>query len=184
MATTLKNTASGAKSNIFSNAAKRYIGFITAFVGAMILFLGTNITATVIQIVAITLLLIGILLFSGNVKKIFKKQGSKDTSSYFLIGVLLIIVAILLLIFGGQISKWINLIVGVAIALYGLILLISYLIKRKGSKGTYIFNVLVSVLLLATGTLVALLFEFNGYTYVMVTGIFAATTGLISMIIY
>jgi hypothetical protein len=39
-------------------------------------------------------------------------------------------------------------------------------------------------LLLATGTLVALLFEFNGSTYVMVTGIFAATTGLISMIIY
>ena len=85
MATTLKNTASGAKSNIFSNAAKRYIGFITAFVGAMILFLGTNITATVIQIVAITLLLIGILLFSGNVKKIFKKlyeQGDIYKSEY------------------------------------------------------------------------------------------------------
>ena len=44
MATTLNNTMTSARKNIFSNAAKRYVGFASAFAGSLIVALGTNIT--------------------------------------------------------------------------------------------------------------------------------------------
>lgn len=183
MATTLNNTMASARKNIFSDAAKRYVGFVSAFAGSLIVALGTNITSTVLQILAIAFLLIGFLLFSGNLKKMFKKQGSKETTSYFLIGLLLIILSILLFIFGGQISNWINLIIGCLIALYGLIILISYLIKRKTQK-THVINIIVSALLFSTGVLIALLFVISNSVFVMITGILSITTGALSMILY
>ena len=62
MATTLKNTQAGAKRNILSNSAIRYVGFVTAFIGVMLLMIG-RMTSTVIQLLSILLMLIGLLLF-------------------------------------------------------------------------------------------------------------------------
>ena len=184
MAETLKNTALNAKNNILSKAAIRFVGLICAFIGVLILFLGTNITSTVIKLLSIIIILIGILLFSGNVKKLFSKTNNKESTLYLLIGVLLIAISVLLFIFGDQISKWSNLFFGALIALYGLILLISFIIKNKDKKVWFVICLIMSLLMIASGVLIALLFKFNGNTYVTVVGIFASITGLSAMILY
>ncbi len=186
MATTLKNTASGAKRNVLSKSAIRYVGFISAFTGMMILILGTNITSTVIQLIAIALLLVGVLLVSGNGKKLFSKskENSKEVTLYLLLGVALIVVSILFLVFGSQISKWINLLFGIVIALFGLLHLINFFIGKKGSKVTFALNIIVSILFLATGILVALLYQFNAHAFVTTVGVFATVTGALGLLLY
>lgn len=184
MATTLKNTALGAKNNILSNAAIRYIGLICAFIGIMVLFLGTNITSTVIKLISIIVLLIGTLLFSGNIKKIFSKNKGKETTLYMLLGLLMIAIGVLLLIFGEQISQWLNLFFGIIIALYGIVLLIHFALKKIANKAWFIICLIMSMLLIASGVLIALLFKFSGSTYVDVVGIFATVTGISAMILY
>lgn len=183
MATTLKNTQAGAKRNILSNSAIRYVGFVTAFIGVMLLMIG-RMTSTVIQLLSILLMLIGLLLFSGNIKKIFKKQNDKDTTIYLLVGILMIAISVFLHLYGSQISKWIDLIIGIIIAVYGLIILINFSIKKSGKKAKFVFNVIVSSLFIVTGILIALLFTVSGHTFMIVTGVFATVTGLVSLIAY
>lgn len=183
MATTLKNTKQGAKRNILSNSAIRYVGFIISFIGIMLLMVG-RITSTIIQIISISLMLIGLLLVSGNIKKIIKKQKDKDTSYYLLIGILLIAISILLYVFGGQISKWLDLIVGILLALYGIVLLISFAIKKTISKAKNIFNIILSCLFVVTGILIALLFEIYSSPFMVATGIIATISGISALLTY
>ena len=71
MATTVTGTKNSAKKNLLGNAAIRYVGLISAFVGLVILLLGKNITNTILQVAAIVFVLVGLLLFVGNLKKLF-----------------------------------------------------------------------------------------------------------------
>lgn len=186
MATTLKNTASGARRNVLSKTAIRYVGFITAFIGIMILLLGTNITSTVIQLIAIAILLVGVLLTSGNAKKLFSKSkdNTKEVTLYLLIGLLFIAVSVLFLVLGNQISNWMNLIFGILIALFGIIHLMNFLISRKGSKMWFTINIIVAILFIATGVLIALLYEIYAHAFVTTVGVFATVTGALGMLLY
>ena len=52
MATTVSGTKNGAKKNLLGNAAIRYVGLVSAFVGLVVLLLGRNITSTILQILS------------------------------------------------------------------------------------------------------------------------------------
>ena len=88
MATTVAGTKNSAKRNLLGNAGIRYVGLVTAFVGLVILLLGRNITSTILQIASIIFVLVGLLLFVGNLKKLIKDKKEKDVVLFLLIGVL------------------------------------------------------------------------------------------------
>ena len=182
MATTLKGTEKSAKRNLLSKSGLRYVGLISAFVGTSILLLGRNVTPLVIQVSSIILVLIGILLISGNAKRIFTKTKDKDTLLYLLIGILLLISGIFLYVYGGVISQWIDIIVGALIAIYGLIVLINFCINKR--KKWFVMDVIISVLFIVTGVMLALMFKINGSVYVTIVGIIASITGVSSVILY
>lgn len=182
MATTLKGTDRGAKRNFLSKSGLRYAGLISAFIGITILLIGRKVTSTVLQVSAVILLLVGALLISGNTKKLFKKSKDKDIVLYLLIGVLLLVCGILLCIYYGQISNWIDIVIGVLIAFYGLIALINFCVHKKGKY--FIIDVIISCLFIATGVMIALMYEFSSSTYTTIVGIFATITGASSILLY
>ena len=91
MATTLKSTSNGAQRNIISKHGKRFIGLLTSFMGLVLLILKQSISGQAISLCAIVLLLVGILLFAGNLKLIFSSKSNKDVVLYFLIGLELLL---------------------------------------------------------------------------------------------
>ena len=188
MARTVNNSFSGAKNNILGNAALRYVGFVSAFFGVMMLVLKSNIGGQVMKLIGIVMLLFGVLLCSGNLKLLFSKNKSsektKGASLYLLVGVLLVVGAVLLFIFADQVNKWLNLIVGILIALYGLLTLIKFAMKKRSNKVLMVLDLIVAALLIASGIMLALLFKFNGSTYVLATAIVATTAGGLAIILY
>ena len=131
MATTVTGTKNGAKRNLLGNAGIRYVGLVSAFIGLVILLLGRNITSTILQVASIVFVLVGLLLFVSNLKKLFADKKEKDIVLYVLIGALCLVVGVLLYMFGGTIAKWIDIILGVLIAIYGLACLVYYCIHQK-----------------------------------------------------
>lgn len=184
MATTVSGTKNGAKKNLLGNAAIRYVGLVSAFVGLVVLLLGRNITDTILQISAIVFVLVGLLLFVGNLKKLIADKKEKELVLYLLIGVLCLAIGVLLYIYGGTIAKWIDIIVGVLLAGYGIACLIYYCIHRKSNKVLFIFDVVLFALLIATGVMVALMYKFGGSTYLTIVGIIATTTGVFNVIMH
>ena len=63
-------TLKEAKVNLFNHSTIRYVGYIVAFVGVMLLTIG-QVTSTFIQLFSIALVLTGILLMSENIKKLY-----------------------------------------------------------------------------------------------------------------
>lgn len=184
MATTVIGTKNSAKKNLLGNAAIRYVGLISAFVGLVILLLGKNITNTILQVTAIVFVLVGLLLFVGNLKKLFADKKEKDIVLYLLIGVLSLAIGVLLYIYGGTIAKWIDIIIGVLLACYGLACLIYYCIHKKANKVLFVFDIVLFALLIATGVMVALMFKFNSSTYLTIVGIIATTTGVFNVVMH
>lgn len=182
MTTTLKSTKNGAQRNILGKHGIRFIGLFTSFMGLVLLILKRSITGQAIQISAIVLMLIGILLFIGNLKLIFASKSNKEVVLYLLIGLLFIFLAILLVLYGSQVSKWIDLFIGVCIALYGLVLFFSHLSYRRAKYFT--LDIILSLLLVASGVLIALLKVFSGEIYVLIVGIIATISGLSHIVMY
>lgn len=178
MATTLNSTRNGAKRNLLSNAGIKYVGLVSAFVGLVILLLGRNITGTVLQIASIVFVLVGLLLFVSNLKKLFKKSKEKEIVFYMLLGVFFIAIGVLGYIYGGTIAKWLDIIVGVLLAVYGLVCLIYFIVNKNSNKALFIIDIVLFTLLLATGVMVALMFKWGGSTYLTIVGILATTTGV------
>ena len=186
MATTMKNTLSSAKKNIFGKSALRCVGFICAFIGVMLLYLKANVTNTILQILAIFILLLGVLLTSSNFKMLINKNNTKkkDSTIYMLLGLLMIFLAIILFLFGNQITTVVNLLLGIVIAVYGLALTIYLFISVKVKKNWFFVNLIIALLLLTSGILISLLYQYYSQTYLLVVGIFATTSGGLSMILY
>lgn len=186
MARTFKNTVSGAKNNILGNAAIRYVSFILAFVGIMTLVMGTSVTREVFVIVGIALLLVGVLLISGNLKLLFSKSAEKKkgASLYLLIGVLLLVCGVLLWVLASQISKWINLIFGILIAVYGLIILIRFILHRKSNKFFMVLDCIICSLMIVSGVMLAISFKVTDHTFVTITGVIATVAGGLGLITY
>ena len=184
MATTVAGTKNSAKRNLLGNAGIRYVGLVTAFVGLVILLLGRNITSTILQIASIVFVLVGLLLFVGNLKKLCTDKKEKDVVLFLLIGVLCLAIGILLYFYGSTIAKWIDIIIGSILAIYGLACLIYYLIHKKSNKVLFIFDIILFSLLLIAGVMVALMFKFGGSTYLTIVGIIATTTGVFNVIMH
>lgn len=184
MATTINSTKNSAKRNLLGNSAIRYVGLVCAFVGLVILLLGRNVTGTILQVASILFVLVGLLMFVGNLKKLFSDKKEKDIVLYLLVGVLCLIVGILLYMYGGLIAKWIDIIIGVLLAIYGLVCLIYYCIHQKKNKVLFVFDIILFALLIATGVMVALMYKFGGSTYLTIVGIIATTTGVFNVIMH
>lgn len=184
MATTVVGTKNGAKRNLLGNAGIRYVGLVSAFIGLVILLLGRNITSTILQVASIVFVLVGLLLFVSNLKKLFADKKEKDIVLYVLIGALCLVVGVLLYLFGGTIVKWIDIILGVLIGIYGLACLVYYCIHQKRNKTLFILDIIMFALLIATGVMVALMYKFTGHTYLTVVGIIATTTGVLNVVMH
>lgn len=188
MARTAQNVFSGARNNLLGSAAIRYVGFVTAFFGIMHLLLGSTVIDAALKLIGVIMLLIGVLLCSGNLKLLFGKSTADDKKKgaiiYFFIGILLIILGVLLIVLLNNISKYVNLIIGILIAFYGLLILINSIVSRRKNKFWFTMDLIVSLLVIASGVLLALLFTFTGHTYVLVTGIIATTAGGLAMLLY
>ena len=180
---TLKET----KINLFSYSTIRYVGYIVAFVGIMLLLIG-RISSTFIQLISVALLLTGILLISENIKKLYKKdvkkEQRKEKFGLILLGILLIVLSIILYYFGGQISKWIDLFFGISLSIYSLVLLIYFASKKTIKKSRYVFNIVLFSLFLLTGVLISMLFVVTVSTFLLITGICATLSGLLALIVY
>ena len=111
-------------------------------------------------------------------------KKEKDIVLYLLIGVLSLAIGVLLYIYGGTIAKWIDIIIGVLLACYGLACLIYYCIHKKANKVLFVFDIVLFALLIATGVMVALMFKFNGSTYLTIVGIIATTTGVFNVVMH
>ena len=164
--------------------AIRYVGLVSTFVGLVVLLLGRNITDTILQISAIVFVLVGLLLFVGNLKKLIADKKENELVLYLLIGVLCLAIGVLLYIYGATFAKWIDIIIGVLLAGYGIACLIYYCIHRKSNKALFIFDVVLFALLIATGVMVALMYKFSGSTYLTIVGIIATSTGVFNVIMH
>lgn len=184
MATTVTGTKNSAKRNLLGHAGIRYVGLVSSFIGLVILLLGRNLTGTILQVASIVFVLIGLLLFVGNFKKLLTNKKEKDIVLFLLIGVLCLAIGILLYLFGGTIAKWIDIILGVMLAGYGLACLIYYCIHQKKNKTLFIFDIISFSLLIAAGVMIALMFKFTGATYLTIVGIIATTTGVLNVVLH
>ena len=172
--------------NIVSYTAIRLAGFAVAFFGIILLVLKNSSINIVLQLVGILLLLIGVLYVSTSIKKLIRKnlaKNKKDATLYLLLGLLIIAVGVLLLVFKSQLGKWINLIIGIIIAIYGLSLFIYFLVK-KGKRAWFIISIIAASLFLVSGVMQALIYFFTSSTYVLITGIILTTTGAYALILY
>lgn len=182
METTLKSTQNGAKKNILSNSAIRYVGLVTSFIGLILLITKTTFTGTVMEIISVLLLLIGTLLFVSNLKLAFASKGNKDVLIQILTGLAFIALGVLIIIFGDEIGIWIDLAVGILIAIYGLVLLINHIVNKR--KKMFVFDLIISSLLIAAGVLIALLYFYSSLTYKNVVAIFATVSGILHILYY
>ncbi len=179
----MANEITTKKNYLFSNKTLRVIGLISAFIGIMLLMLNMNVTTITMQLIAILLALVGVYFISTNVKRFGIKDKLKDALVYFLVGLILLALGIVVCIYASTISKWFYLILGVLIGIYGITIFIYFLIK-KGSKVVMTRNIIYSVLLVATGVMVALLFKFTSQNYILSIGIVSTVTGVFGLLMY
>ncbi len=190
MARTMKNMFNGAKNDIFGNAAVRYAGFITALFGVMLLLLNNEqFFQSIIELVGVIMLLVGVLLCSGNLKTLFKKDKDKDKTKgatiNLLIGILLIICGVLLVRFATDLNYYIYLIAGILIGVYGLLILIKFIISHRSNRFWLVMDFVIAGLLIVSGVMISLCCKFgNVKAYAMTTGIIATVTGGIGIILY
>lgn len=174
------------RGSIFTHTARRAVGFFIAFIGLTLIFERSAITSVLPTVTAIFMLLGGLYLVSTYLKKLGKREDKNHAWAWIFVGFLMMAFGVLLLIKGGFINKWIIVSLGVIIAVYGLVFLIASILSKGRSAG---LNIAIAVLTLVCGVLIALLaipqiasFK-SGLLYILF-GSFAATVGVISIVVY
>lgn len=181
----MANDITTKKNYLFSNKTLRVIGLISAFIGIMLLMLNMNVTTITMQLIAILLALVGVYFISTNVKRFSIKDKLKDALVYFLVGLIMLALGIVVCIYANTISKWFYLILGILIGIYGITIFIYFLVKaKKGNKLVLTRNIVYSVLLIATGVMVALLFKFTLQNYILSIGIVSTVAGVFGLLMY
>lgn len=188
-ATTVSSASGSAKRSPLSNTAIRLFGAILAFVGILLCISQSSVVNMMLTVFAVGCLLGGFFVAVSNLRKmISSKNTSGEVMLYFFIGIIVFILGVLLLVFQSEISKWFIIIVGALIAIYGLAMLIKFLIRRRG-KRALVFDVIISILTIIVGILIALLSVGDiagaegGICY-YIFGALATAVGVIELIAY
>lgn len=187
-ATTVESANNTAKRNPFGNTAIRLFGAIVTFIGLLLCVVGAGWTIMSVVVLGLAFVIGGFFLASTNIRNMIASKASGELLGYTFLGFAVLVLGILALIYRGQIAGWFIIIVGALIALYGLMLLIKFLIKKR-SKRMFVFDVIMASLAIVAGVLIALLYvpqissAWNGNLYYLF-GAFAATVGAIDLIMY
>lgn len=155
-ATTAKQAAGSAKRNPFGNTGIRLAGAILAFIGIMLCMEKNELSSTVITVASIGLIIGGFFVAMTNLRNMIKAKKSGAALGYFFIGLLMLLLGILCAVFRSELTKWFIAILGAIIAVYGLCMLIRFIVRR-GSKKRLPFDIVVACLTLITGILIAIL---------------------------
>ena len=155
-ATSAKQAAGTAKRNPFGNTAIRLAGAILAFIGIMLCMEKGNLSAMVITVAAIILIIGGFFVAMTNLRNMIRAKKSGEALGYFFVGLLLLLLGILCAVFRSQLIKWFIAILGAIIAVYGLCILIRFIVRR-GSKKRLPFDIIVACFTLICGVLIAIL---------------------------
>lgn len=187
-AETPKSESKKVKKAPLSNTAIRFVGFLVAFLGIMFITTRAGIIGTMIDVLSVFFILWGLYLVSGSIKKLNK--DSSDKNKIYLnicIGLIMIVLGILLIVFGGRIQPYFIIIAGCCIGIYGIMMFIRFLCSGRTRKTT--FNIVMSILTLITGILVCLLYINQIATVVsgicfVVFGAYATAVGCLEIICY
>lgn len=185
---TPKTEVKKAKKAPLSNTAIRFVGFLIAFLGIMFITTKESIISTLLNVLSVFLILWGLYLVSGSVKKLGSESTDKNKAYLnLLLGLLMIVAGILIILYGTKLSPYFNIIVGCGIGIYGIMMLVKFICSARTKKTT--FGIIMSVLTIITGILVCLLYipeirsASNGVCYI-VFGSFATAVGCLEIVCY
>lgn len=184
----VSNATSTAKRSPLSSTAIRLAGFIVAFVGILLIIEKQSITNTALEIIAILMMLSGLFMVSGNFKRMLNKDNSSEVILYFFFGILLIVAGVLFIIYSVTISTWALVIIGCAIAGYGLLMLIKTLVSKQG-KTRKTLNAVIACFMVIVGILIALLKvsaigDASSHVCYIIFGSFATALGVTEILVY
>ena len=185
---TPKSASKKVKNAPLSNTAIRFAGFVIAFIGIMLIITKGAIIGTILQIVSVFAILWGLFLVSGSIKKLMANVEDKNRHYLNLfIGLVLIIVGVLFIVFGGQITPWFIIVAGALIGAYGLMMMIKFICSPTNRKTT--FNIVMSIFTLIVGILICLLYvdaiksASDGVCYI-IFGSLATAVGCLEIVCY
>lgn len=188
-ATTAGSASATARRSPLSNVAIRLFGALLAFVGILLVVTKKAVPDMAVTVAAVFFVVGGFFLFVSNLKKLFAGgRIDNDVIVYFLFGLLLMVAGILLLVFKSKVVGWFIVLLGTLIAAYGLALLIRFVVKPRNKK-LMIADIILSVLAIAAGILIALLYVSeissadNGVCY-YIFGAIAIAVGACDLVLY
>lgn len=115
---------------------------------------------------------------------------AEDKNRHYLnmfIGFVLIIVGVLFIVFGSQITPWFIIVAGALIGAYGLMMMIKFICAPTNRKTT--FNIVMSIFTLIVGILICLLYvdaiksASDGVCYI-IFGSLATAVGCLEIVCY
>lgn len=171
-----------------SNTAIRFVGFLIAFLGIMFIMKKGGIVSSLLNVVSVFLLLWGLYLVSGSIKKLSGTTTDKNKIYLNLMtGLLMMVAGILLLVYGDDLASYFPIIAGCCIGVYGILMLVRFLCSGRSRKAT--FGAVMGALTMVVGILICLLYvpdianASNGVCYI-VFGSFATAVGALEIICY
>lgn len=186
-ADTPKSEGKKVKNAPLSNTAIRFVGFLIAFLGIMFIMSKSAIIANLINVLSVFLILWGLYLVSGSAKKLNRTTSNNKVYLNLCVGLLMIVGGILLIIFGGSLTPYFNIIAGCAIGLYGIMMVIRFLCSEKSRKNT--FSIVIGMFTVITGILICLLYvnqiaTVANQTCYIVFGSLATLVGCLEIVCY
>lgn len=187
-ATTVESANKTAQRSPFGNTAVRLFGAVLAFVGLLLCVVGAGWTTMSVVVLGLACVIAGFFLASTNIRNMIASKTSSELLGYTFLGLLLLALGIVILIYRGQIASWFIILIGAFVALYGVMLLIRFLLKKR-SKRMFVFDIVMSLLAIIAGVLLALWYvpeiakAWDGNLH-YVFGAFAAAVGAVDLIMY
>ena len=147
------------KERYFDPSFVRIMGAVLMFVGLMLCVLLNSMMDLFVTVVALAALVVGFYLTVSGMRVLLSRNAkrTKQTGAVWLVmGLLLIAAGVLALVYRGTIASWVLVLVGAAIAVFGLLMLIMLAVAQRGPKKV-ILDVVLSVATMVVGVLIALL---------------------------
>lgn len=152
-----KSSASQAKS--FNPSTVRLLGAVLMFIGLMLCVMLNSMMDLFVTVAALAALVVGFYLTVSGMRVLLSRNAkrTKQTGALWLImGIMLIAAGVLGLLYRDAIATWVLVLVGAAIALFGLFMLIMLAVAQRGPR-KIVLDVVLSVSTMIVGVLIALL---------------------------
>ena len=184
-----KSSASQAKS--FNPSTVRILGAVLMFIGLMLCVMLNSMMDLFVTVAALAALVVGFYLTVSGMRVLLSRNAkrTKQTGALWLImGIMLIAAGVLGLLYRGAIATWVLVLVGAAIALFGLFMLIMLAVAQRGPR-KIVLDVVLSVATMIVGVLIALLVlpavgnAVNQLCYYLF-GAFAIAIGAVELVMY